>query len=598
MKGTVLVVDDMRIIRDPIAATLKGAGYRALTAANGKEALEMLPAQPVDLVLLDVNMPVMGGLAFLRALRADAFRSDTSVIMLSGAEDREHILQAAKLGIKGYVLKSHFSLKDLMSRVTQHFAGLTPAAASQPQQSAATTSPDASAPGDAPSGKSASPDASVGAISKAVAARSRSGALLGPGEIPSLITREECIERAKKSLHGRTLSGVVGEVIAAAASPRGSAGDLTAIIARDPLLAARVLQVANSAAYASAKGAVTTLPEAVRNIGSAAVRNIAAALGVFNAIPASDSDGLNLLRCWQHSFAAGTLCNRLATKENSGLAYLVGLCHDLGEILFHSQFAEEYQQVLELQQSTGKPRAEVEKIVLGMSQGQILQTILKCLGLPDQISIPIQEYHTTGPEASGGAPLTRLLRVADLYANGLLLGCSNHSPLRPITCAEASAVTGLENPPQLDRVAIRGEILGLTATLSRFSSAQQAEVMASPYARRPVKVWLAGEASLSSLDPIEAALELLAEVKRSNALPDARGGTESHAIVAMARSSSAAGFTAADVQKAAVRPDGGSIPILWLVGNADEPAGQLWSRWPISTARLAEFVAAQSSPEA
>jgi two-component system chemotaxis response regulator CheY len=578
MKNTVLVVDDMPIVRDPIAATLTTAGYQALRAANGKQALEMLRAQPVDLILLDVNMPVMDGLSFLRILRGDSSTAEIPVIMLSGAEDREDILQAAKLGIRGYVLKSNFSLKDLLTRVTQHFGGLTKEAAPiVPRQKASPSSP----------------DVTTTAANTADATSSRSGAPRTQHEIPSLISREQCIERAKLSLHGRTFSGVAAHVIFLATSPNSNASDLTAMIARDPLVSARVLQVANSSAYASKRGPVSTLPDAVRNIGSAAVRNIAAALGVFNALPVSDSDGFNQLRCWQHAFAVATLCNRLATQRDSGLAYLVGLCHDLGEILFHSQFAEEYRQVLEIEQSTGKPRDEVEKIVLGMSHGEVLQTIMQCLELPNAISAPIREYHTKGPAGHGGSPLTQLLRAADLYANGMLLASSNQSPIRPITLADAKAATGNDNPQRLDRVAMRGEILALTATLSGFSEKQQAEVMTAPFPRKPVRVWLARDPALSSLDPVEATLELLAEVTTRDVMPSASEVAEHQAIVIIARSTSASGFTPAELKKAANRPNGEPLPILWLVGKIDgDPCGAVPSLWPIPLAKLAEFVAA------
>jgi hypothetical protein len=270
----------------------------------------------------------------------------------------------------------------------------------------------------------------------------------------------------------------------------------------------------------------------------------------------------------------------------------VGLCHDLGEILFHSEFAEEYRQVLEIEQSTGKPRDEVEKIVLGMSHGEVLRTIVECLQLPTAISSPIQEYHAKGPASHGGSPLTQLLRAADLYANGMLLASSNQSPVRPLTRAEATAVTGHDNPPTLDRVSIRNEILALTATLSRFSERQQAEVMAAPFPRKPVRVWLARDPTLSSLDPMEAALELLADVTPCDVLPGMGEAAEYQAIVAVASSTSASGFTAAELKKADSAPSGEPLPILCVVETVDgDFCGTRQSPWPIPLAKLAEFIA-------
>ena len=81
------------------------------------------------------------------------------------------------------------------------------------------------------------------------------------------------------------------------------------------MLSARILQAANSVSYTSTRGIVSTIPEAVRNIGCATVRDIAATFGVFDAMPASAADGFNPIRCWQHSFAVAT---RLERKSLSG----------------------------------------------------------------------------------------------------------------------------------------------------------------------------------------------------------------------------------------------------------------------------------------
>src|SRR5439155_24087295 len=108
---------------------------------------------------------------------------------------------------------------------------------------------------------------------------------------------------------------------------------LAPLIARDAMLSARVLQAANSAAYVSSRPVVSTIPDAVRQIGTATVRSIAAALGIFDVMPPTAPDGFNPIRCWQHSFAVAMLCKRLVPKEGGGgdaaLVYLIGLCHDL-----------------------------------------------------------------------------------------------------------------------------------------------------------------------------------------------------------------------------------------------------------------------------
>lgn len=117
---TILVVDDAPICREPIAATLRMAGFKALSAGNGKEALFILQQTPVDMILLDVAMPVMDGVATLRKIREDPRYANLPVIMLTAATDQKFRLEAAPLRPAEYMLKSHFSLKDLLTRVRKH----------------------------------------------------------------------------------------------------------------------------------------------------------------------------------------------------------------------------------------------------------------------------------------------------------------------------------------------------------------------------------------------------------------------------------------------------------------------------------------------
>ena len=411
----------------------------------------------------------------------------------------------------------------------------------------------------------------------------------GPGEVRRLLTREQCLERAEKAMQARTLSGVVAQVITLAASPRGDMSELAALVSRDPILSARILQAANSVSYMSTRGIVSTVAEAVRNIGCATVRDIAAALGVFDAMPPSGPDGFNPIRCWQHSFAAATLCQRLAPEVDGGPAYLVGLCHDLGEILFHTHFAAEYQQVIEAQQASGKRRDEVERVMLGMTHGELVQTILRCLKLPDAIREPIEDHHRTGVGGRPESALGRVLRLADLYANGVLLASSTHSPVAPLSRPECRAATGTENPPRPDGMALRGEIFGLTAMLARLSPKEDAALMTPPYPHRQQTICLVRDPSLSSFDPIEAALESMAEVQVRNAMPSPDQLNGFAGVVVLARSTSAAGFTSHEVTAIAQ-----ARPLLWLTGRVDEgsvpPNSVPPMAWPVPLNRLAEFV--------
>jgi len=81
--GTVLVVDDDEVMRDALATLLSGEGYEVVTASNGREALDRLGETEPCVILLDYAMPVMDGLAFREAQKADPRWSGIPVILIT-----------------------------------------------------------------------------------------------------------------------------------------------------------------------------------------------------------------------------------------------------------------------------------------------------------------------------------------------------------------------------------------------------------------------------------------------------------------------------------------------------------------------------------
>jgi CheY-like chemotaxis protein len=138
MSATILVVDDMPIVRDPIAASLRHGGYETICASNGVEALKAVGREPPALIVLDMSMPIMDGIAFLRVLRADKRYTTLPVILLTAFNEKELVVEAAKLGVKDYILKSKFSLSDLLARVKKHLDSNNAAEAPAPAQGGTT----------------------------------------------------------------------------------------------------------------------------------------------------------------------------------------------------------------------------------------------------------------------------------------------------------------------------------------------------------------------------------------------------------------------------------------------------------------------------
>jgi CheY-like chemotaxis protein len=123
-KPFILVVDDTLIFRDPLAASLRHAGYETACAGNGEEALAAVAARRPDLILLDMAMPVMDGVSFLRTLRGRGGPdAQIPVVVLSAAPDQRVAFEAGALGAGEYLVKSRVSLEEMLARVGQILAG-------------------------------------------------------------------------------------------------------------------------------------------------------------------------------------------------------------------------------------------------------------------------------------------------------------------------------------------------------------------------------------------------------------------------------------------------------------------------------------------
>lgn len=114
MAQKILVVDDELQIVRVVRGYLEKAGYRVLTASNGKDALFVARHEKPDLVVLDLQMPQMDGLEFTRRVRAEL--PDIAIIMLTARVEEMDRILGLELGADDYVTKP-FSPRELVARV-------------------------------------------------------------------------------------------------------------------------------------------------------------------------------------------------------------------------------------------------------------------------------------------------------------------------------------------------------------------------------------------------------------------------------------------------------------------------------------------------
>jgi two-component system cell cycle response regulator len=112
----ILNVDDSRTVRLVVTKTFQRYDCTVCEACNGEEGLAAAGREKPDLIILDVIMPVMDGIAMLARLRADPELKTIPVIMLTAESDRETVRQIAKLGVSDYLMKP-FKENQLLERV-------------------------------------------------------------------------------------------------------------------------------------------------------------------------------------------------------------------------------------------------------------------------------------------------------------------------------------------------------------------------------------------------------------------------------------------------------------------------------------------------
>lgn len=115
MKKKILIIDDEEMLRKFLTDILSHTGYDPLSAANGSIAISLLEESPVDLIVLDMNMPQMDGLEFLTYIREHRLTS-APVLMLTGIYDKDKMLECYKLGVYDFIKKPE-QLEIMLKRI-------------------------------------------------------------------------------------------------------------------------------------------------------------------------------------------------------------------------------------------------------------------------------------------------------------------------------------------------------------------------------------------------------------------------------------------------------------------------------------------------
>lgn len=302
-------------------------------AASGDEALALMRHERYDVVVTDMRMPSMTGYDLLVEV-AQKF-PDTVRIVLSGQLDKATLFKSLA--------------------ITHQFLA-----------------------------KPCDTDRLKATIDRACALRK----LLADEPLKELVSKLKTLP---------SIPTLFAELMTELASADSSAESIAKIIAQDVAMTAKILQVVNSA-YFNFRRRITDVREAVTFLGIEAIKALVLGTAVFSKFSELHLKQFNLDRLWEHSMLTGVFTRALMAHENfdrahSENALMIGFMHDIGKLVFVSNLAGRYADVIRLARDENTTLEEMEKRVLGGTHAEVGAYLLALWGLPDDIVEAIAYHH-------------------------------------------------------------------------------------------------------------------------------------------------------------------------------------------------------------
>ncbi len=258
---------------------------------------------------------------------------------------------------------------------------------------------------------------------------------------------------------------VAMEIIRLTRDQDSSAADLAAVLAQDPVLATRILQIANSPAY-GLSNEVSSIERATALLGLKAVKMMALSFSLVSEMEAVPGV-LSTDAYWYHSLLNAVSARRWAEVMAPGLAeeaFLVGLLSHLGRLVLAQLKSAEFREVLRSQEGDW-PTHDSERAVFGFSSAELTVRLLQKWGLPDLVVQGAASMYLRTPPTEGANGVTELAEVlANVVATEGVLGLAGDA--EAIVGFEAVASAAGVAPDELDDfVADLGERLGNIADM-------------------------------------------------------------------------------------------------------------------------------------
>jgi len=116
---TILIVEDEEATRKVMVSKFKHEGFEVLEASDGEAGLSVAQQEKPDLILLDIIMPKMDGMTFLKELRKDSWGKSVPIIILTNLSDDKNIAEAMEGGVFDFLVKSSWDMQDVVKRAKE-----------------------------------------------------------------------------------------------------------------------------------------------------------------------------------------------------------------------------------------------------------------------------------------------------------------------------------------------------------------------------------------------------------------------------------------------------------------------------------------------
>jgi HD-like signal output (HDOD) protein len=250
------------------------------------------------------------------------------------------------------------------------------------------------------------------------------------------------------------MPAAVRRLMDALADPHSTMRDVAAIVERDPALAAKVLQLVNSAFFGLARR-VTAIDTAVSYLGTDILQGLAVMAEVFQDAEHGGIAGLDVEAEAEHALLTGRIASDIGADTPAGQdAFVAGMLHDVGLIVLAARSPEWLSGVLDEAQRTSRPVFELEAELLGVTHAEIGAYLLGLWGIPLPVVEAVAFHHR--PARAESSLLVDIVHIADGLADEL--GRAHRGTPQTVLDMDYLAKRGLA--PRLDEWRTRAATLG------------------------------------------------------------------------------------------------------------------------------------------